>query len=131
MNTLTASRSEQAPSSAASSPLDQPGAEPLDQPGADPFIFRLFAIGALIMTAVGIALTGVMDLCSSFGPIALLTAWFLIPIGAIASIAGAATSTHRTAARYLTAFTAVGFTAMWLFGLVWAHVGDAIDQVAC
>ncbi len=123
MNTLTGSRLEQAPPSAPSSPLDQPG--------ADPFLFQSFAVGALIMTAVGIGLTGVIDLCSSFGPIALMAVWFLLPIGAIASIAGAATSTHRTAARYLTAFTAVGFTAMWLFGLVWAHVGDAIDRVAC
>ncbi len=123
MNTLTASRLEQAPSSET--------APSLDQLGADPFFFQSFAVGALIMTAVGIGLTGVMDLCSSFGPIALMAAWFVLPIGAIASIAGAATSTHRTAARYLTAFTAVGFTAMWLFGLVWAQVGHAIDRVAC
>jgi hypothetical protein len=114
---------EQAPPSAASSPSEQLG--------ADPFFFQSFAVGALIMTAVGIGLTGVIDLCSSFGPIALMAAWFLLPIGAIASIAGAATSTHPTAARYLTALTAVGFTAMWLFGLVWAQVGDAINRVAC
>ncbi|MEE8456768.1 MAG: hypothetical protein V3S28_01850 [Acidimicrobiia bacterium] len=123
MNTLTASRLEQAPLSET--------APPLDQLGADPFFFQSFAIGALIMTAVGIALTGDMDLCSSFGPIVLMVAWFVLPIGAIASIAGAATSTHRTAERYLTAFAAVGFTAMWLFGLVWAQVGHAIDRVAC
>ncbi len=123
MNTLTVSRLEQAPLFETSSPMDQPG--------ADPFFFQSFAIGALIMTAIGIGLTGVIDLCSSFGPIALMAAWFVLPIGAIASIAGAATSTHRTAARYLTAFTAVGFTAMGLFGLVWAQVGDAIDRVAC
>jgi hypothetical protein len=99
--------------------------------GANPILFQTIAIGALITTAVGINLTGAMDLCSTFGPIALMVTWFLLPVTGISAIAGAAFSAHRSADRYLTAFMAVGLTAMWLFALVWAQVGDAMDQVAC
>jgi len=102
-----------------------------EQTGAKPRLFQTIAVGATIMTAVAIYLTGGMDLCSSSGPIALTAAWFLLPVTAISSIAGAATATRRTAYRYLTAIVAVGFAAIWLFALVWAQVGSVLDQVAC
>lgn len=123
MNTLTRTTSYHVSMSA----VDQPSY----QKGANPQLFQTIAIGALLATAVGINLTGAMHLCSSSGPMALMVAWFVLPVTAISSIAGAATSTHRTTGRYLTASVAVGFTALWLFGLAWAHVGDAINQVAC
>jgi hypothetical protein len=104
---------------------------PIQTRGEPLLLLRSIAVGATIMTALAIYLTGAMDLCSNSGPIALMAAWFLLPVTAISSIAGAATATRRSAYRYLTAIVAVGFAAMWLFALAWAQVGNAIDQVAC
>jgi hypothetical protein len=44
---------------------------------------------------------------------------------------GAAVATDRTMERYAAASVALGLTAMWLFALSWAHVGEAINGVAC
>jgi hypothetical protein len=123
VNTLIGTRSEQTPLSTIS--------QPSQQKGANPWLFQTTAIGGLITTALAISQTGVMDLCSWSGPMALMVAWFVLPVTAIASIAGVAATTNRTIARYFSATVAVGFTAMWLFALVWAQVGDAVNQVAC
>ncbi len=98
---------------------------------ANPLIWQLIAVVALLTTAAGVSLTGTMDLCSSTGSIALAVAWFIPPITAISSIVVAAMATDRTIERYFAATVAVGLTAMWLFALVWAQVGEAIDRVAC
>lgn len=123
MNTITHTTPEQAPLPTT--------ARSTQHVGADPLLFQMIAIGALITTAVGISLTGAMDLCSWSGPMALMFAWFLLPVTGVSAIAGAAVSTRRSVDRYLTAFMAVGLTAMWLFALVWAQVGDVMNQVAC
>lgn len=98
---------------------------------ADAFVFRIIAVSALLTTAVAIPLTAAMDLCSSTGSVALAVAWFIPPIAAISSMVGAAVATDRTMERYAAAIVALGLTAMWLFALSWAHVGEAINGVAC
>ncbi len=95
------------------------------------FLLRSIAIGALLTTALAISVTGAIDLCSSSGPITMMVAWFVLPTIAIASITGVATTMHRSPDRYLTTAVAITLTALWLYGLTWAHVADAINQTAC
>ena len=118
MSTLTVQTSERAPLR-------------IDQVDADSFLFKTIALAAAFGTAMAIGQTGNMDLCASSGPISLKVAWFVLPVTGIAAMVGVATSTHCTVQRCLTAITAVSFTAMWLFGISWAHVGDAINRIGC
>jgi hypothetical protein len=94
-------------------------------------IWRTIAIVAMLATAVGIAVTGAVDLCRSMGPEVLAIAWLVAPVVAISGMAGVAVVTESTWERIGATIAAVGITGIWLYALVWASVGEAIQGTTC
>jgi hypothetical protein len=94
-------------------------------------IWRTIAIVATLATAVGIAVTGAVDLCRSMGPEVLAIAWLVAPVVAISGMAGVAVVTESTWERVGATIAAVGITGIWLYALVWASVGEAIQGTTC
>jgi hypothetical protein len=94
-------------------------------------VWRAIVIVAMLATAVGIAVTGAMDLCRSMGPEVLAVAWLVAPVVAISGMAGVAVVTESTWERIGASIAAVGITGVWLYALVWASVGEAIQGTTC
>jgi hypothetical protein len=94
-------------------------------------VWRAIVIVAMLATAVGIAVTGAMDLCRSMGPEVLAVAWLVAPVVAISGMAGVAVVTESTWERIGASIAAVGITGVWLYALVWASVGEAIQGATC
>jgi hypothetical protein len=94
-------------------------------------VWRTVAIVAMLATAVGIAVTGAVDLCRSMGPEMLAIAWLVAPVVAISGMAGVAVVTESTWERIGATIAAVGITGIWLYALVWASVGEAIQGTTC
>ena len=89
------------------------------------------AVIAMVASVAGIAATRAIDLCSSIGPEVLAIAWLVAPIAAISSIVGVAVVTRSTVERVTAAVVAVMITGAWIFALLWASVGEAIQGSAC
>lgn len=94
-------------------------------------VWRAIVIVAMLATAVGIAVTGAVDLCRSMGPEVLAIAWLVAPVVAISGMAGVAVVTESTWERIGATIAAVIITGIWLYALVWASVGEAIQGATC
>lgn len=93
--------------------------------------WQSLAVVALAATVVGLAVSRAADLCSSIGPVVLLLTWFVAPVVAIAAIATVAIVADDRLERVVAALVGAGLTGAWLFALVWASVGEAIQRSAC
>jgi hypothetical protein len=94
-------------------------------------VWRTIAVVAMLATAVGIAVTGSVDLCHSMGPEMLAIAWLIAPVVAISGMAGVAVATESMWERIGATIAAVSITGIWLYALVWASVGEAIQGTTC
>jgi len=94
-------------------------------------VWRTIAVVALLATAVGLATTGAIDLCTSMGPAVLGLTWLITPVVAISGIAGVAVVTESTWERVGAVILAIAVTGVWLYALVWASVGEAIQGSTC
>ena len=94
-------------------------------------VWQSLAVVALAATVVGVAVSRATDLCSSIGPVVLLLTWFVAPVVAIAAIATVAVLADDRLEQVVAALVGVGLTGAWLFSLVWASVGEAIERSAC
>ena len=89
------------------------------------------AVIAMVASIAGIAATRAIDLCSSIGPEVLAIAWLVAPIAAISSIVGVAVVTRSTLERVTAAAVAVMIAGGWIFALMWASVGEAMQRSTC
>ena len=105
--------------------------EPAEEMSDKSSVWRTIAIVAMLATAVGIAVTGAIDLCRSMGPEVLAVAWLVAPVVAISGMAGVAVVTESTWERIGATIAAVSITGIWLYALVWASVGEAIQGTTC
>jgi hypothetical protein len=96
-----------------------------------PVVWQSLAIVALAAMVVGVAISRATDLCSSVGPAILLLTWFVAPVVAIAAIATVAVVADDRLERIVAGFVGVVLTGAWLFALVWASVGEAVQRSAC
>lgn len=95
------------------------------------FVWQALAVLGLVGTVVGVAVSRAIDLCGSAGPAVLVVAWFIAPVVSIASVVAVAVVSRQTQERIVAVVLGIVFTGMWLFALVWASVGEAIQRSAC
>lgn len=95
------------------------------------FFWQSAAVIAMVASIAGIAATRAIDLCSSIGPEVLAVAWLVAPIAAISSIVGVAVVTRNTPERITAAVVALMMAGAWIFALMWASVGEAMQRSGC
>jgi hypothetical protein len=89
------------------------------------------AVIAMVASIAGVAATRAIDLCSSIGPEVLAVAWLVAPIATISSIVGVAVVSRNTFERITAAVVAALIAGAWIFALIWASVGEAMQRSAC
>jgi hypothetical protein len=112
-------------------PDDSLQGEPAERAPINAAIWQTIAVAAALATALGIAVTGAIDLCSSMGPVVLALAWLIAPVVAISGIIGVAVVTESPWERVGAIVVAVAMTGVWLYALVWASVGEALQGTTC
>jgi hypothetical protein len=65
------------------------------------------------------------------GPVVLALTWLIAPVVAISAIIGAAVATESAWERVGAIVVATAFTGLWLYALVWASVGEAMQRTTC
>ena|GEM_PF-2825266 len=106
---------------------------PLSQPSVagSAVVWQSIAIVALAAMVVGVSISRGTDLCSSIGPVILLLTWLVAPVVAIAAIATVAVLADDRLERIVAGFVGIVLTGAWLFTLVWASIGEAVQRSAC
>jgi hypothetical protein len=112
-------------------PDDSLQGEPAERAPINAAIWQTIAVAAALATALGIAVTGAIDLCRSMGPVVLALAWLIAPVVAISGIIGVAVVTESPWERVGAIVVAVAMTGVWLYALVWASVGEALQGTTC
>jgi hypothetical protein len=95
------------------------------------FVWQALAVLGLAGTVVGVSVSRTVDLCGSAGPAVLVVAWFIAPVVAIASVVAIAFVSRERHERIVAVVLAIVLTGAWLFALVWASVGEAVQRSAC
>jgi hypothetical protein len=95
------------------------------------FVWQALAVLGLVGTVVGVAVSRAVDLCGSVGPVVLVVAWFIAPVVAIASVVAIAVVSRETHERIVAVVLGIVLTGTWLFALVWASVGEAVQRSGC
>lgn len=94
-------------------------------------VWQSLAIAALAAMVVGVSISRGTDLCSSIGPVILLLTWLIAPVVAIAAIATVAILADDRLEQIVAGFVGIALTGAWLFALVWASIGEAVQRSAC
>ena len=85
----------------------------------------------MLVTALGVAATGAVDLCSSMGPVVLGLTWLVAPVVAISAVVGVAVLSESTWERVGAAMLSFAIAGVWLYALMWASVGEAMQGTTC